>query len=49
MARVSHPNVVQVYEVGEDQQSHGGRVFIAMEPAMPEPWATSPQTGPQAE
>lgn len=31
MARVSHPNVVHVYEVGEDHESQGGRVFIAME------------------
>jgi len=31
MARVSHPNVVHVYEVGEDHESQGGRIFIAME------------------
>ena len=31
MARVSHPNVVHVYEVGEDPSSQEGRVFIAME------------------
>lgn len=29
MARVSHPNVVQVYEVGKDESS--SRIFIAME------------------
>lgn len=31
MARVSHPNVVHVYEVGEESEAQGGRVFIAME------------------
>ncbi len=31
MARVSHPNVVHVYEVGEDHESQGGRIFLAME------------------
>ncbi len=29
LARIAHPNVVQVYEVGEDP--HSGEVFIAME------------------
>jgi serine/threonine protein kinase len=31
MARVSHQNVVHVYEVGEEQRPQGARVFIAME------------------
>ena len=31
MARMSHPNVVHVYEVGEDRSSGQSQVFIAME------------------
>jgi hypothetical protein len=31
LARLSHPHVVQVYEVGEDASSAGQHVFIAME------------------
>jgi serine/threonine protein kinase len=31
MARISHPNVVHVYEVGRDTASPLGQVFIAME------------------
>jgi serine/threonine protein kinase len=31
MARISHPNVVHVYEVGEDRASPHGQIFIAME------------------
>jgi serine/threonine-protein kinase len=31
MARVSHPNVVHVYEVSEEPAARGGRVFLAME------------------
>lgn len=31
MARISHPNVVHVYEVGEDRESAQGQIFIAME------------------
>ena len=31
MARIAHPNVVHVYEVGEDRESPQGQIFIAME------------------
>ncbi|HNN93855.1 MAG TPA: serine/threonine-protein kinase [Pseudomonadota bacterium] len=31
LARLSHPNVVQIYEVGEDDSAAGRPVFIAME------------------
>lgn len=31
MARISNPNVVHVYEVGEDRESQHGQIFIAME------------------
>ncbi|PRQ05286.1 Serine/threonine-protein kinase PK-1 [Enhygromyxa salina] len=45
MARLSHPNVVQVYEVGE----HEGQVFVAMEfvtgPTLAE-WARELEPGP---
>ncbi len=31
MARIAHPNVVHVYEVGEDRDDPQGQIFIAME------------------
>ena len=31
MARIAHPNVVHVYEVGQDHTLATGQVFIAME------------------
>ena len=43
MARLSHPNVVQIYEVGE----HDGQIFVAMEfvtgPTLAEWAAASPR------
>jgi WD40 repeat protein/predicted Ser/Thr protein kinase len=45
MARLSHPNVVQVYEVGE----HDGQIYVAMEfvtgPTLAE-WAATRLAGP---
>ena len=34
VSRLSHPNIVQIYELGNE----GMRLFIAMRPAMPNPY-----------